>query len=94
MEYSKKVIELGKLLFELLSVALGLKSNHLEDMDCDKGLAGVCHYSPACLQPELTFSTSKHADNDFLTIVLQDHIIGLQVLYQNQWLMFLSCPGL
>ena len=30
-------------------------------------------------------SASKHSDPDFFTILLQDQIGGLQVLYQNQW---------
>jgi len=28
---------------------------------------------------------SKHTDNDFLKILLQDQIGGLQVLHDNQW---------
>ncbi|WCJ24022.1 2-oxoglutarate (2OG) and Fe(II)-dependent oxygenase superfamily protein [Euphorbia peplus] len=44
------------------------------------------HYYPVCSQPELTFDTTQHSDNDFLNILLQDQIGGLQVLHQNQWI--------
>ncbi|KAF3456036.1 hypothetical protein FNV43_RR00679 [Rhamnella rubrinervis] len=58
-----------------------------------KGLSLLCHYYPACPQPELTMGTTKHADNDFLTVLQQDHIGGLQVLYQNQWIDLPYQPG-
>ncbi len=92
-EYSKQVMNLGILLFELLSEALGLNQNHLNDIDCYEGLAVLCHYYPACPQPELTLGTSKHADNGFLTILLQDHIGGLQVLFQGKWIDIPPEPG-
>ncbi|KAG6732630.1 hypothetical protein I3843_01G179900 [Carya illinoinensis] len=93
MEYSKQVMKLGFSLFELLSEALGLNPNHLNEMDCAEGLAVICHYYPACPQPELTLGTSKHSDNDFLTVLLQDHIGGLQVLHNNQWVDVHPVPG-
>ncbi|CAL5392432.1 unnamed protein product [Camellia sinensis] len=93
MAYSKQVMKLGCCLFELLSEALGLSPNHLNDMDCNEGLAVLGHYYPACPQPEFTVGHTKHSDIDFLTVLLQDQIGGLQVLHQNHWVDVPPTPG-
>lgn len=93
IEYSKHVLSLGYRLFGLLSEALGLESSHLTDMDCANGLAFLCHYYPACPEPELTLGASKHTDDCFLTVLLQDQIGGLQICLENGWINIPPVPG-
>ncbi|GAU20267.1 hypothetical protein TSUD_353310 [Trifolium subterraneum] len=94
LEYTKQVMKLGNVLFELLSEALGLKPNYLtEIMGCNEGHAIVCNYYPSCPEPELTLGLTKHTDDDFITVLLQDHIGGLQILHENTWIDVSPVPG-
>ncbi|WOH12731.1 hypothetical protein DCAR_0832239 [Daucus carota subsp. sativus] len=93
MDYSKHVMKLGTTLFELLSKALQLDPNHLQDMECAKGLTSACQYYPPCPQPELTLGTTRHTDGGFLTVLLQDQVGGLQILHQDQWIDVPPLPG-
>ena len=83
--YTKEVMKLGHSLFELLSEALGLDRNYLKNIECAEGLVFVGNYYPACPEPERTMGISKHFDNDFLTVLLQDHVGGLQICRDNRW---------
>lgn len=86
LEYSTRMMKLGELIFELLSEALGLQPNHLKELDCTKSLSLLSHYYPPCPEPDRTFGISSHTDISFITILLQDHIGGLQVLHDGYWI--------
>ncbi|CAN1311975.1 1-aminocyclopropane-1-carboxylate oxidase homolog 12 [Linum perenne] len=85
--------KLGDLLFQLLSEGLGLESNHLKDMGCPDTVGFVLHYYPPCPQPELAIACVHHTDIDFLTVIVQDEVGGLQVLRHNSWIDVPYIPG-
>ncbi|CAI0559060.1 unnamed protein product [Linum tenue] len=85
IEYSKQVKRLSKTILELLSEALGLEPNRLNQLGCGAGQLLLGHYYPACPEPEVTIGVTDHTDASFITILLQDQIGGLQVLHRNKW---------
>ncbi|CAN1151737.1 1-aminocyclopropane-1-carboxylate oxidase homolog 1 [Linum perenne] len=92
-EYAAEMMKLGELLFELLSEALGLESNYLKEIDCVEAMGYAYHYYPPCPQPELALGCVHHTDIDFLTVILQDQVGGLQVLRHNSWIDVPYVPG-
>ncbi|KNA08869.1 hypothetical protein SOVF_158870 [Spinacia oleracea] len=86
LEYIDHILKLGDRILMLLSMGLGLEPECLKKLvKGKKGWSLIGHYYPQCPEPELTIGTNGHADNSFITILLQDQIGGLQVLYDNKW---------
>ncbi|XP_052117834.1 1-aminocyclopropane-1-carboxylate oxidase homolog 1 [Arachis duranensis] len=93
IKYLDHVKKLALTLLELFSEALGLERSYLKDIDCAEGIFMLGHYYPPCPEPELTWGLSSHTDVGFVTILLQDQVGGLQVLYENQWIDVTPIPG-
>ncbi|KAK8634229.1 hypothetical protein V6N13_015057 [Hibiscus sabdariffa] len=75
---------LGERLLGLLSEGLGLDMDRLKNTCLDARLM-VGNYYPPCPQPDLTVGIASHADPGVLTLVLQDHIGGLQIKHKGEW---------
>ncbi|KAL2921404.1 1-aminocyclopropane-1-carboxylate oxidase-like protein 1 [Bienertia sinuspersici] len=84
-EYTKHVTKIGDTLLQLISTGLGLSPTHLKDIDCAQELMVLGNYYPPCPEPDVAIGFSKHADNDVLTILIQDQVGQLQVWHQNDW---------
>ncbi|XVF71970.1 hypothetical protein PTKIN_Ptkin12aG0083200 [Pterospermum kingtungense] len=93
VEYTKLVMPFKESVSELLSEALGLSGEYLAKTEFMESITLACHYYPACPEPELTWGISSHTDLNLLTLLLQDDVGGLQVLYQDTWVDVPTTPG-
>lgn len=53
----------------------------------------VVNCYPPCPEPELTLGMPPHSDYGFLTLLLQDDVEGLQILYRDEWVTIDPIPG-
>ncbi|CAH8326827.1 unnamed protein product [Eruca vesicaria subsp. sativa] len=51
----------------------------INDMGCTNSLLPLRHFYPPCIQPELTLRLTKLSDNSFLTVLLQDHGVSVDL---------------
>lgn len=85
-QYAEIVSNLSVELAEILAEMLGRKSNFFRE-NCVPSMCYIrmsrylaCPYSPQ------VFGLMPHTDSDFLTILHQDHIGGLQILKDQKWI--------
>lgn len=84
-EWAKETEKLGYLLEEVLCEGLGLRPERLKEATYGEGRMMVGHYYPYCPQPDLTVGIKSHTDPGVLTVLLQDHIGGLQIRHGGGW---------
>ncbi|KAL6994682.1 hypothetical protein U1Q18_045982 [Sarracenia purpurea var. burkii] len=93
VEYVSNMVKLRNTLSELMSEALGVRSDYLASIECMETQRLVCHYYPPCPQPDLTLGITRHSDPYFLTILYQDSVGGLQVLHDDRWVNVAPMDG-
>ncbi|XP_042505344.1 1-aminocyclopropane-1-carboxylate oxidase homolog 1-like [Macadamia integrifolia] len=86
LEWDQHVRRVGEVLMEILSEGLGVTPERLKELSCLEGRLMAAHYYPFCPQPDLTLGITPHTDPGVLTMLLQNHIGGLQVKYGDEWL--------
>ncbi|XP_042058304.1 gibberellin 2-beta-dioxygenase 8-like isoform X2 [Salvia splendens] len=84
-QYARMVSELSQKLVEILASELGQKSDFFKE----KCVESTCYLRlnryPACpISPDM-FGIMAHTDSDFITVLHQDQIGGLQLVKDGSW---------
>ncbi|CAN1810984.1 Gibberellin 2-beta-dioxygenase 8 [Linum perenne] len=83
--FANTVADLAQKLAEILAERLGRKSSFFKE----KCLASSCYLRmnryPPCPIPTDVFGLMPHTDSDFLTILYQDQVGGLQLVRDGKW---------
>lgn len=98
LAWDEKIMVLGGSVLGYLAQGLGLESGRLEELSLKDGRLMVCHYYPKCPEPELALGLSGHSDPGAITLLLQDHIGGLQIRKEGEgeqevWIDVKPIPG-
>ncbi|XP_022775689.1 1-aminocyclopropane-1-carboxylate oxidase homolog 4-like [Durio zibethinus] len=93
VEWNTETKALGERLMGLLSEGLGLDTDRIKNTTCLEARVMVGHYYPCCPQPDLTIGVASHTDPGALTVLLQDHIGGLQIKHEGEWVDVKPVPG-
>ncbi|KAD4178464.1 hypothetical protein R6Q59_022063 [Mikania micrantha] len=92
-EYCRSVRGLALQLIEAISESLGLDRNYISRQLGKHGQHMALNYYPPCPQPDLTYGLPGHTDLNLITILLQDHVPGLQVLRKGHWIAVDPVPN-
>ncbi|KAL4026642.1 hypothetical protein IC575_015078 [Cucumis melo] len=81
----KKLGSLAEKISEILGQSLGIKSNYFKER-CEKGKSSFrMNRYPPCPIASQVYGLIPHTDTDYLTILYQPHISGLQLMKSAKW---------
>ncbi|KAK6932357.1 Non-hem dioxygenase N-terminal domain [Dillenia turbinata] len=85
-QYSELVLKLAQKLAEILAEKLGYKSTFFQETCVPSSCyLRMNRYPPCPISPGL-FGLMPHTDSDFLTILSQDEVGGLQLVKDGKWI--------
>lgn len=84
--YSDELKIVAQKLLGLISESLGLPTSCIEDAVGEFYQNITISYYPACPQPHLTLGLQSHSDMGAITLLIQDHVGGLQIFKDSQWI--------
>ncbi|EFJ15003.1 2-oxoglutarate-iron(II)-dependent oxygenase [Selaginella moellendorffii] len=83
--YVKNMQILGKKLLIVMSKALGLHENKLQEIYGNEEMIVRLNYYPPCPDPERALGLNPHSDSGGITILWQDQVGGLQIQKEGKW---------
>ncbi|KAM3339042.1 gibberellin 2-beta-dioxygenase 6 [Capsicum galapagoense] len=85
MEYATSMQDLAKSLAGVLVRKLGHKDREIREICNESACFLRLNHYPACEISEEIFGLVPHTDSDFLTILDQDEVGGLQLMKDSKW---------
>lgn len=88
-EYCKKTREMASELLKAISESLGLEESYIIEKtgveSADSHQLFLANMYPPCPQPELSMGLPPHSDHGLLTILMQNELVGLQIMHNGKW---------
>ncbi|KAJ9146485.1 hypothetical protein P3X46_028744 [Hevea brasiliensis] len=93
-EYCKRSREVASELLKGISKSLELEENYItKRMEVEVGSQMfVANLYPPCPQPEIAMGLPPHSDYGLLTLLIQNHLGGLQVMHKGKWVPINPLP--
>nr|QWT94744.1 flavonol synthase [Zanthoxylum bungeanum] len=87
-EYAKHMRGVVDKLFENLSLGLGVEGHALKEAAGGEEIEYMLkiNYYPPCPRPDLTLGVVAHTDLSAITILVPNHVPGLQVFKDDRWI--------
>nr|AVP71906.1 GA2ox3 [Paris polyphylla var. yunnanensis] len=84
-EFAVAMSRLAHQLAQILAEELGYEGGYFkESCNCDTCYLRLNHYPPCAVSGQV-FGLTQHTDSDFLTVLFQDQVGGLQLMKGGRW---------